>query len=310
MTKWDIDSVNKFVIDNSECKLVSKEFKNATEKLIFECSCGNLFETTFKEFKGRKDRNYFKRQCNECGIKIRIRKRSKTNEQFIKEVSEIANNEYLVKSKYINSSEKILLKHKLCGNEFYMSPRDFVSNSQRCPRCFGTPKKSTMQFKEEAKVLYGDEYEVIGEYEGNKIKILIKHNLCNHIWGVTPNHFLRGSGCPKCSVVSKGENKIREYLISKNVEFIEQYRFKNCRNKAPLPFDFAIFKDEKLTLLIEYQGEQHYKPTRRRNANEKFAKIVTNDNIKKNYCITNKINLVIIPYTEFNNIENILKNAL
>ncbi len=61
MTKWDIDSVNKFVIDNSECKLVSKEFKNATEKLIFECSCGNLFETTFKEFKGRKDRNYFKR---------------------------------------------------------------------------------------------------------------------------------------------------------------------------------------------------------------------------------------------------------
>ena len=34
------------------------------------------------------------------------------------------------------------------------------------------------------------------------------------------------------------------------------------------------------------------------------------DNIKTTYCCTNHIDLLIIPYWEFNNIENILKNKL
>ena len=82
--KWDIEKVKKFVEENSECKLLSTEYKNYTSELKFECKCGNEFKTSFKEFKGRKDRNYSKRQCNECGISSRTNKRRKSHRNLLK----------------------------------------------------------------------------------------------------------------------------------------------------------------------------------------------------------------------------------
>ena len=307
--KWDIEKVKKFVEENSECKLLSTEYKNYTSELKFECKCGNEFKTSFKEFKGRKDRNYSKRQCNECGISSRTNKRRKSHSQFIEEVHGLVGNEYMVIGEYISAFKGIELKHNLCGHVFTMAPHEFLKG-QRCPKCYGTPKKTTEQFKREIKELVGEEYKVLGEYRGNKVKILMLHKTCGNRWETTPNHFLRGTFCPKCAVRSKGELKIRKYLEKHNINFKEQFTINECRHINPLPFDFAIFKNNKLELLIEYEGEQHFKPTRFRGAKDKFKETIRNDRIKRNYCKENNINLLEIPYTQFENIEKILNNIL
>lgn len=41
-----------------------------------------------------------------------------------------------------------------------------------------------------------------------------------------------------------------------------------------------------------------------------FQQTVRYDNIKNNYCLTNGINLLRIPYFDFDNIEDILTNHL
>lgn len=307
--KWDIAKVKKFVEENSECELLSTEYQNTKSKLLFKCKCGNVFETSFKEFKGRKDRNYAKRQCNECGLRLRVKKRTKPHSQFVDEVYKLVKDEYSVIGEYINALTPIQLKHNKCGNIFNMAPNDFLKG-QRCPSCYGTPKKTTNQFKKEVKHLYGNEYIVLSQYKGNKEKIKMKHNLCGYIWETTPNTFLKGTLCPKCAVISKGELKIRRYLRKHNIDFKEQFIIDKCRYKKPLPFDFAIFKNNKLEFLIEYNGEQHFKPMRFKNAKKKFKETIRNDKIKREYCKNNNIKLIEIPYTQFKNIEEILSNVL
>lgn len=81
-----------------------------------------------------------------------------------------------------------------------------------------------------------------------------------------------------------------------NIIFKKQFRIKECRNIRPLPFDFAVFKDEKLWLLIEYDGEQHFKP---KFGTENLIKTQKNDRLKNDFCRDNNINLIRIPYKRF-----------
>mgnify|MGYP003264325999 FL=1 len=92
----------------------------------------------------------------------------------------------------------------------------------------------------------------------------------------------------------------------------KQYRFKDCRGKKyPLPFDFAVIKDDKIDFLIEYDGEQHFKPIQFRGINDKKAlklhkETLERDNIKTTYCLNKNISLLRIPYYNFNKIEEII----
>lgn len=61
-----------------------------------------------------------------------------------------------------------------------------------------TKKKTTEEFIVEVKRKYGNEYTVIGKYNGNKNNIAILHNICREIFYPTPNNFLRGHRCFRC----------------------------------------------------------------------------------------------------------------
>ena len=60
-----------------------------------------------------------------------------------------------------------------------------------------------------------------------------------------------------------------------------------------------------LNILIEYDGEHHFKEIGHYNK-EQFKNTLRNDNIKNNYALNNKISLIRIPYTDYNNIEYII----
>lgn len=60
-------------------------------------------------------------------------------------------------------------------------------------------KKTKEEFVQEVKELVGDEYTVLGDYQGSKKPVTIRHNKCGHIFSPVPNNFLRGTRCPYCN---------------------------------------------------------------------------------------------------------------
>lgn len=90
-----------------------------------------------------------------------------------------------------------------------------------------------------------------------------------------------------------------------DIEFIEQFRFDDCRYKNPLPFDFYL---PKLNVLIEFDGEQHDRPIERWGGEKAFVLQKKRDLIKNEYCIDKKIKLIRIKYYE--NIEKKLEQLL
>lgn len=93
---------------------------------------------------------------------------------------------------------------------------------------------------------------------------------------------------------SKYEMIVENFLITNKIEYIKEYRFDNCRNKNPLPFDFYLPKHN---ICIECQGQQHYHAVKHFGGEENYKKITYRDTIKKNYCKSNSIKLIYIPYT-------------
>lgn len=84
-------------------------------------------------------------------------------------------------------------------------------------------------FRNKVKEIYGEEYEVIGKYTGNKNNIEIKHNVCGKSYFPKPNDFLRGkSTCYHCSEKRKrttDDFKEEVYNLVKNeYEVLEEYK--------------------------------------------------------------------------------------
>lgn len=65
----------------------------------------------------------------------------------------------------------------------------------------------------------------------------------------------------------------------------------------------------KLNILVEYDGEHHFKKIKY-HPDEHFSNTLRNDFIKNNYAFENKILLLRIPYTNYDNIEDIITNFI
>ena len=77
--------------------------------------------------------------------------------------------------------------------------------------------------------------------------------------------------------------------------YIKQYKFNDCKNKQPLPFDFYI---KSKNICIEYDGEQHFIVKKHWGGINSLEYIKQNDNIKTKYCEDNNIKLIRIKYNE------------
>lgn len=296
------------VESRSGCLLLSKEYKNCGEKLLFKCRCGSEFQTSFNTFKFNN-----KRQCNQCGMQSFINKQTKTNEEFTKEVYDVVGDEYIFLEKYKGVQNKILCMHNKCSYQFYVRPNHFLRGS-RCPKCYGhlgASPKTHGQFLYECYQLVGDEYRVLETYVNANTPILLRHNECGHEYYVTPDKFLSGRRCPQCSK-SKGEQKIRTYLENIDIVFEQEYSFDDLVGVGGglLRFDFAVFNNSNLALLIEYDGEQHFKFKKGMMTRDDYKTLQIHDELKNKYCKDNNITLLRIPYWEFDNIEEFLTDFL
>lgn len=102
-------------------------------------------------------------------------------------------------------------------------------------------------------------------------------------------------GCNK----SIKEKEIGEWLIAHNLSFKTQVTKPNCKSKRNhiLFFDFEV-QTSSGAILLEYQGEQHYRSRPYFGGEQRFEWQQENDQIKKKYCIDNGLTLFEIKYNE------------
>jgi hypothetical protein len=87
-----------------------------------------------------------------------------------------------------------------------------------------------------------------------------------------------------------------------------QARFRKCRNKQPLPFDFS-FTFQGTRFLVEYDGQQHFDPIEHFGGEERFEARQLHDQIKNEFAAKYNFTLIRIPYT-VENIQTYLIQAI
>ena len=114
---------------------------------------------------------------------------------------------------------------------------------------------------------------------------------------------------------SQGEEYIEKILQKLSITYQREYRFLDCKDSRPLPFDFAIFNsnNNNLLFLIELNGKQHYEPRFGSNIENSLKNLEytqKHDDIKKNYCEKNCLDLLIIPYNDIQKAESLIKERM
>jgi hypothetical protein len=111
-------------------------------------------------------------------------------------------------------------------------------------------------------------------------------------------------------ICSKGEKRISDFLLQYNITHKKEQTFATCLSKKgnPLRFDFYL---SDYNILIEYQGQHHYKPINKyRRAKTVHNQTVIHDNIKKEFIGLHNLELIEIHYSDYEKIEIILKEKL
>ena len=182
--------------------------------------------------------------------------RKKTNEEFITELAK-KNNVVIPIDKYINMKEKIKVRCSFCGHIWSAQPSNLL-NGNRCPKCFGTPKKTNEQFEKDLKKL-NPLIIPIEKYIDAKTPIKVRCSICGHEWNSSPNNVLGGKRCPKCFGTPKKTNEQFEKefnYINKDIYLLSEYKTtkdkikvkcKKCGYEWEMSPNDAIRKDGKNT---------------------------------------------------------------
>ena len=289
--------------DNYDYSLV--EYNGNHKKVKIICKKHGIFEQTPAKHILRGD------GCPKCAIKKRIDNLKINENVFLKRSNEIHKNKYdyssmEYKGLYGNKIKIICPEHGI----FEQQSASHM-NGRGCPKCANEKNKknklkNNIDFIKKSNIIHLNKYDYsLSEYicAHNKVKIICKKH---GIFEQTANSHLNGNGCPSCRI-SKGEEKIKSFLDNNKIIYNKEYKFKDCKYKLPLRFDFYL---PEYNMCIEYDGEQHFKKRRKYDSNENLKIRKLRDKIKNNYCKENNINILRIKYDRFKHIEHILNEKL
>lgn len=231
-------------------------------------------------------------RCKYCAGNVQL-----TQQQVENRIVEMYGNEYTLLSDYQGMSSDIKLKHNSCNTVFWSNANNFLNKkSNKCPICYPNGKKTPRQFQTDLDNSCGKgRYTIVGDYVNAKSLTKIRCNVCNHTWETKPNWLLTNrSGCPYCNS-PKGEVVVNRILKSLSINYETQKTFDDLKDNNLLSYDFFIPGQ---SILIEYQGKQHYQPVDHFGGKSQFKVQQKHDKMKANYAKANGYNLITIPYTE------------
>lgn len=305
---------NPFVIENiktylsdieSNLSLISTSYIDCKHKLKFVCKIHDdkIQEKTLDDIITQNGR------CKYCYYDS-IGDRCRVSEDVLKDLCHQKNLKYL--DRFVKNQEThikyLCPTHKSKGVQ-EISLTHLKEKAVGCPYCYGW-HKDTSDFIKEMKDIQ-PYVKIIGQYFGSESHIDCECKICGYKWSPIARGLKNGEGCPPCKM-SKGEKRIKWFLDDNNISYIYQNKFEECRDQFPLPFDFYL---PEYNLVIEYDGEQHFKPVDFANngkawAEKAYQTVIYHDEIKNRYCFMNNISMLRIPYFNFEFIEEILKNNL
>lgn len=239
--------------------------------------------------------------CFHCGrIKAIDNTRTPIND-YIRKAREVHGEKFdysLVKFQSVNDEIEIicpvhgLIKQRASGHLKY-----------GCERCHFDSKLLTNEdFIKKSKKHHEETYDYSKTiYNGHRNKVIIickEHGEFEQLAG----EHIRGSGCPICSS-SKGERKIASMLQKLNIDFVKEFSF----NNETYRYDFKLKNNN---ILIEYDGEQHFKSVPLWGGDAQFIKQKNTDRYKDTLAILQECVLIRIPYLNFENLEVSLINKI
>lgn len=252
--------------------------------------------------------------CPDCGkIKVGESKRL-TQKEFIERATTIHNGKYdYSKVAYVNNDTPVIITCPIHG-DFTQAPSNHLGG-QGCKFCKIDKQKRIFKmgkekFIEKARKIHGSFYDYSKvEYVNNKTDVVV---ICpeHGPFLVAPQDHIQGmNGCPKCQT-SKGEKKIMLWLENHSIDYRWHKSIRSPlapgKRKKFIP-DFYV---EASNLMIEYNGEQHYRPKEKWGGEKQFILQQRRDAALRTYCETKQIRLLEISYTDFDNIELILEREL
>lgn len=275
------------------------------KKLRFVCVKHGTFEQT-PEFHLRGN------GCTQCYAENRLL----TQEEFDRKRYKVHGDRYYCLDNYQGKNVKLRFvcdKHGV----FSQTPDAHTNQGQGCRKCAYDKRALNRKMPEEEwqrrrKEVHGEKYECLDPYVNDYTKLRFICPDHGEFKMAPMSHMRQGQGCPSCSE-SKGEKRVDEVLkdagLVRGVDYLREHRFDDCRKKRALPFDFYI---PSLNLLIEYDGELHFKAPDNGvfGGEDALRERQENDQIKNDYCTKNNIKLVRIPYTHYDQIETILEFVL
>ena len=279
-------------------------YKN--KKTYYECicSCGNtriVYGTNLVMGKVT--------ACKECSEKYRVEKRRKdyTGQHFGKLT--------ILSMMYESCGKTKALCRCECGNKKIIDIQNVINGHTQSCGCF---EKESRHNREHLIDISGQRFVMLvavtptKERSSNNSVIWECQCDCGNITYTSYNNLNAGTtkSCG-CNKNSKWEYFIDTYLKSLNIDFEREKKFNDCRNmqkSSMLPFDFYI---PSKNIAIEYDGLHHFEPITYWGGVEKFEITKRNDSIKNDYCKSNNITLLRLPYTLKENeiiekIQNIL----
>lgn len=226
--------------------------------------------------------------CKDCSRKRGAKKQAKSHEDVIQSFPE----SIVPLTRYQSAFKNMIVYCKKCDKTYPTTARELIKSG--CTRCAKTYKRDINDVKDEISDLTNGEYIVLSDdYKNAHTHIEVLHKKCGNPYPVTTHNFRRGKRCPYCKE-SKGEKLVSDVLESFNIPFITQVKFEDLKLQRQLSYDFFL-KDS--NILIEYQGEQHYKPVELFGGERQFKIQVKRDALKRKYASDNGITLLEIPYT-------------
>lgn len=291
---------DELTIINPNIKVIGKYIGNQT-KIEVECLKDKYrwFATPKNLLRGT--------GCPKCSGKMQ-----KTHEQFCKELHRV-NPNVKVLGAYQTINTPIEVECLKCGYKRTVTPNTLLNQSRNCPKCAKNLKITHESFMEQMQAIHPNVI-VLEKYSGRNVPLQCECRIDKHKWHASPFTLITlRQGCPKCRgfVNSIGEDIIYHWLDKHNIKFTYQKRFKDCKDKRVLPFDFFL---PDFNLLIEYDGRQHFQPVNfgsdNNVAQNNFETTRRHDNIKNEYCRLNNIQLLRIPYWNINKIDSIISENI
>jgi hypothetical protein len=161
-----------------------------------------------------------------------------------------------------------------------------------CPRCVEKEKRKTINnFLYESIEKHGNLYSyenIFTHFDtyNDKLPIICKKH--GEFWQRAGDHS-RGTGCPSCNQSSKGESRIKKYLLDNRIVFETEKSFSDFTTAKGYKYRFDFYLPEH-NVLIEYDGVQHHTATYYNDYN--VDNQLSIDKIKNEYAASKELTLI------------------